>query len=87
MPWKTGPDWWVKISPKLFYGLMILNYILVPILVIGLSISYFLSPARMNTSSSYYVFYLILQAEKLLYFFMRIKPNYLHKAKTFFNLR
>lgn len=29
--WKKGPDWWLKISPFVFYTMLFSNYILVPI--------------------------------------------------------
>jgi hypothetical protein len=30
--WKSGPEWWVKIGPKVYWGWAIIAYVIVPLI-------------------------------------------------------
>ena len=44
VPWKSGPDWYMKISPFLFYSSVYINYIILPVINILLTIFFALNP-------------------------------------------
>lgn len=44
VPWKKGPEQYLKISPKIFMCLIYLNYVILPVANIGLSIFYTINP-------------------------------------------
>jgi len=43
-PWKKGPEWYLKFSPKLFYTMMYLNYVILPLINLCIFILNLLNP-------------------------------------------
>lgn len=44
VPWKQGPSWYLKFSDKLLYGLLIMNYIALPLGNIAVFVYFILDP-------------------------------------------
>lgn len=42
--WKKGPEWYLKISHIIFYSLLLLNFLIIPIANLGLAIFFIVNP-------------------------------------------
>jgi uncharacterized membrane protein len=42
--WKKGPDWWLKVSHKVFFTLLLINYVFIPLINVIISAFYIVSP-------------------------------------------
>jgi len=42
--WKKGPDWWLVISYKVFYVLLLTNYVILPLINVVISVYYVVYP-------------------------------------------
>lgn len=70
--WKKGPKWYKKIAPYVFFGMLLIVYIFVPLLNIGYNIATFAIPGidnKANFYESWVLLYLILNIARLLGFF------------------
>ena len=88
--WKTGPEWWVKIAPKLYYSLLIVVYLILPSLNILVELSAAISPKIKQKNSQYMawiLFYMVVCISRLIEFFVIIRPKYITDAKTFIHMR
>ena len=78
---KTGPEWWVSRAPKIFYVLLIMDYIVFPISILFAIIFYFSATAVVygfgNNPGSffdvYFIFFFILQVGRILEFWTEIR--------------
>lgn len=42
--WKSGPEWWVKIGPKVYWGWALIAYVIVPLINILLFTIFLAAP-------------------------------------------
>lgn len=88
--WKKGPTWWTKISPYLFFALLMFVYFVVPFLNVVLALALILFPdinLRQSMFESWAAFYMSLQIIKIFDYFFTIRREYLHDAKMFLATR
>ena len=88
--WKKGPAWWTKISPYLFFALLVFVYFVVPFLNVVLAMALILFPninLRQSMFESWAAFYMSLQIIKIFDYFFTIRREYLHDAKMFIATR
>lgn len=81
--WKTGPAWWVAISPKLYVLMTISCYIIMPTGVMILSLYYFIADydqMHLSPNLSWVVAYSVLSLSRIIEFFVTIKPIHINDA-------
>ena len=81
--WKTGPAWWVAISPKLDVLMTISCYIIMPTGVMILSLYYFIADydqMHLSPNLSWVVAYSVLSLSRIIEFFVTIKPIHINDA-------
>ena len=84
--WKKGSERWLKYSFKVFYILLLLNYVILPVLNLLIFIYYILDPRvnlKANPVESYIIFTAIVCLSRLLEFFTLIRRSILLDAKIF----
>lgn len=70
-PWKKGPEWYLKISPVIFYIAMYVNYVILPLINIGLFLFYTIDPnyiLKTEALESWIVFFTIICLTRVLEF-------------------
>lgn len=85
IPWKKGPEWYLKFSDKLFFSMLLLNYIILPLMnniafVISLSSS---TKIRLHAIGVYIVFFNVVCFMRLIEYFVIVRRTVLLDAKTY----
>lgn len=84
VPWKKGPEWWVRFSPYLYYSLVHLVYVVIPIGNIFYTLFIWIDPTTINCLDSLWfsgiILYLVMQICKVSYYFRIIRQIYLRHA-------
>jgi hypothetical protein len=86
VPWKKGPEIYLKISPILFYAMMYLNYVLLPIGNLFMSTYFTINPnfdLKVKPLESWVIFFTVLCFSRLFEFFSTIKKIVLDDARIF----
>lgn len=86
VPWKTGPEWYLKISSKIFFMMIYLNYIVLPIINIGLTIFFTVNPAydlKALPLESWVIFFTIVCFSRLIEFFTTIRKTVIEDARIY----
>ena len=90
IPWKKGPEWYLKFSPALFYIMMYANYVYIPAFNLGLTLFYTVKP-RYNLKilplESWVVFFTVVCFSRLLEFYTTIKKVVLDDARIYLQTR
>lgn len=84
VPWKKGPESWKRISPKIFYVVLLLNYIFIPALNMLMSFVTWVDPnidLHAQIAETYMVFYFFVCATRILEYFTTIKRTVLIDAR------
>lgn len=84
--WKKGTPTWTKISPYIFFLVLIMNYIIVPGLNIVLSIYLFISPSYTlteQTSESFVVFFFTVCLMRVIEYFTLVRRSVVLDARIF----
>jgi len=71
-PWKKGPDFYLKYSPKIFFAMVYINYLILPVLNIGLTVFFTLNPnydLKALPLESYIIFFTIICFSRLVEYF------------------
>ena len=74
--WKKGPEWYLKISPKIYYTMLYLNYIILPVINIGIMVFFTLSPKfdlKILPLETWVIFVTIINFSRLLEYFATLK--------------
>lgn len=86
VPWKKGPEWYLKISPKIFYCMMYLNYVWLPLGNIGLTTFYSANPKYVLKDvplESWVIFFTIVCFSRVVEFYSSLKKIILDDARIF----
>ena len=90
IPWKKGPEWYLKISPAIFFVLIYMNYVILPLGNIGLSAYFTINPAydlKIIPMESWVVFFTIVCFSRVLEFFVSIKKIIMDDARIYIETR
>lgn len=88
--WKKGPEWYLRFSPKIFFTLMYLNYVVLPVINIGLTVFFTLNPAYDLKSlplESWIIFFTIVCFSRLVEFYSSLKKTVLDDARIYLATR
>lgn len=82
VPWKKGPDCWVRLAPYLYYTIIHIVYVFFPIVTWCLTIIIIFLPYHILNSLWFpcIVAYLVIQVCKLGFYFRTIRRHYLRHA-------
>lgn len=86
VPWKKGPEWYLKFSPILVYVLLITNYLVIPAINIGLAIFFIVDPAYTlveQSIQSYVVFFNVVCISRIFEYFTLIRRTVLDEARNY----
>ncbi len=90
VPWKKGPEWYLKISPKLFFFLVYMNYVILPLGNMGLSVYFTVNPnynLKVIPLESWVVFFTVVCFSRLTEFFSSIKKIVMDDARIYIETR
>lgn len=90
VPWKKGPEWYLKISPTFFFILIYINYVILPIANIGLSAFYTINPKynlKVIPMESWVVFFTIVCFSRVMEFFVSLKKIIMDDARIYIETR
>lgn len=86
MHWKKGPAWWLKYSHYVFFVLLLINYLILPIINIAVSLFYILYPdlnLKEQSIESYVIFIFIVCISRVIEFFVQIRRTVLLDARIY----
>lgn len=89
-PWKKGPECYLKFSPVLFYSMMYLNYVILPLFNFVLFIYYTADPRfdlKAFPLESWIVFFSIICFTRLTEFFFSLKKIVMDDARIYLQTR
>ena len=84
VPWKRGPEWYLKFSPMVFFFMMYLNYLILPIFNIALSVYFTVNPRydlKQMPLESWVVFFTIICFSRLVEYYASIKKLVMDDAR------
>lgn len=90
VPWKKGPALYLKVSPYIFYFMMYLNYVILPLGNIGLSTYFTISPKynlKVKPMESWVIFFTVVCFSRVVEFFSSIKKLVMDDARIFLQTR
>lgn len=90
IPWKYGPTWYLKVSPFIFFFMMYLNYLILPLVNIGLSIFYTVNPKynlKKMPLESWVVFFTVICFSRLVEYYTTLKKLIFDDARTYIEAR
>jgi hypothetical protein len=88
--WKKGPEKWLKISPLIFFSMLVTNYLILPIINIVVALYLIIDPnvdLRNFPIESYIVFFLVVSTGRILEYFTLIRRTVVLDAKNYLQLR
>ena len=86
MHWKKGPEWWLRISYLVFFGLLLTNYVILPLINIGISIFYIVWPGidlEAQSIESYVIFITIVCFSRLVEYVFLIRRTVVLDARIY----
>jgi len=89
--WKKGPKWYLKVSPAIFFSLIMLNYLIIP--VVNIAFFFYLAFAvpgfdvKKIYIESWVIFFLVVSASRIFEFFLVIKKSVLVDARNYISAR
>ena len=91
VPWKKGPEWYLKISPKIFFVFIYLNYVILPLGNIGYSAYQFTQFKNLDlnglSEQSWVIFFTIVCFSRVTEFFSSIKKIVMDDARIYIETR
>ena len=84
--WKKGPEWWLKISYIVFFALLLINYVILPLINIAISIYYIVWPGinlKIQTIESYVIFITIVCLSRLVEYVFLIRRTVVLDARVY----
>lgn len=86
--WRKGPSWWQKVAPFVFVIFSITDYLIFPILCLAMCITSFfhLNGHALEWVQSYYLYFAIIFASRLIDFPIKIYPL-LKEAKKIISVK
>ncbi len=86
MHWKKGPAWWLKYSHYVFFVLLLINYLILPIINIVVSFFYIVYPSvdlKEQSIESYVIFILIVCISRVIEYFVQIRRTVVLDARIY----
>jgi hypothetical protein len=90
VPWKKGPEAYLKFSPVLFYTMMYLNYVLLPGVNVGLFVYFTANPnykLKLFPLESWIVFFSIICFTRITEFLSTLKKIMSDDARIYLETR
>jgi hypothetical protein len=90
VPWKKGPEWYLKFSDKILYVLLIINYLALPMTNIGVFVYFIIDPVinlRETSIQCYIVFFNVICVMRVIEYFTVIRRTVILDIKTYVELR
>lgn len=90
MHWKKGPAWYLEISHKIFFALLLTNYVILPALNVIFFLFYIIWPGidlEKQSIESYIIFVSVISFMRLFEFVTLIRRSVLLDAKIFMETR
>lgn len=88
--WKKGPAWWLKISDKVFFFFLLMNYIIIPT-VNNIATIYFILDPNINLKThsieSYIIFFNVICFMRMIEYVTIVRRTVLLDAKVFIQIR
>ena len=84
--WKKGPEKWLKISPYIFFFMLITNYLILPIINIFVALYLIIDPKvdlKKIAVESYVVFFLVVSTGRVLEYITLIRRTVVLDAKNY----
>ena len=84
--WKKGPEWWTSRSPKIYYGMVLTMFVILP------SINFIWSfyticdprlPLRDSPNENWIVLYTVICVARIIEYFTTIRKVHIHDARIF----
>ena len=89
-PWKKGPDWYLKYSPKIYKTMVYINYVILPALNIGLTIFFTVNPRydlKALPLESWIIFFTIVCFTRLVEFWSSLRKILFDDMKIYLSAR
>jgi hypothetical protein len=89
-PWKKGPELYLKYSPKIYLALVYTNYVILPIVNIGIMIFFTANPKfdlKLLPLESWVIFFTIVCLTRLIEFFGSFKKIIMDDMRYYLYLR
>lgn len=86
MHWKKGPAWWLKYSHYVFFVLLLINYLILPIINIVVSFFYIVYPSvdlKQQSIESYVIFIFIVCISRVIEYFVQIRRTVVLDARIY----
>lgn len=86
IPWKKGPDWYLKFSPFVFFGFMYLNYLILPLSNIALMVYFTINPnydLKVLPLETWVIFFTIICFTRVVEYFTSTKKIVLDDARVY----
>jgi hypothetical protein len=90
VPWKKGPEWYLKVSPYIYKTMIYLNYVILPGLNFALFLYYTCDPRydlKVFPLESWIVFFTIICFTRLTEFFFSLKKIIMDDARIYIETR
>ena len=84
--WKKGPQWWTNISHYVFFILLLLNYILIPLANIAVFVYYIFDPSidlKAEPIESYIIFFTVICFSRILEYVTLVRRTVVLDARIF----
>lgn len=85
--WRKGPEWWTKVSPKIFIGLTISIFFVIPLIIAVYLIFALLFYEHVRTAAVYCVFHLTLALFRPVEFYFNVWLSAWPEARFHFELK
>jgi ABC-type uncharacterized transport system permease subunit len=90
VPWKKGPELYLKISPYIYYCTVYTNYIILPLLNILLTIIYSCLPStnlKVLPQESWVIFVTVINVTRLIEYYSSLKKIVFDDARVYLETR
>lgn len=88
--WKKGPEWWLKVSDKVFFLFLMLNYLIIPFINIAITLYFIFNPTinlKQKSIESYIVFFFVICFMRMVEYVTIVRRTVLLDARVFLQVR
>jgi hypothetical protein len=90
VPWKKGPTWYLRFSDKIFFSMILVCYLILPIANIGVMLYFIILPAiniKKLAIESYVVFFNVVCFMRIVEFITLIRKRVWNEARTYIKVK
>ena len=90
VPWKKGPAWYLRFSDKVFFVLLLTNYILLPAINNIVSVYWIINPVidlKVQAIESYIIFFNVICFMRMIEYVTIIRRTVLVDARTYLEIK